>query len=469
MSLPAAPRGSLRVRLLTGTLVWVIATIVIAGWGLSSLFRQHVELQFNAELKTHLDQLAAHLVIDAGGRPALTTPLSDPRLSKPYSGLYWQIDRVAGEATPAAAGLLRSRSLWDGVLAVPDDTPANGEIHQHRVAGPDGATLGMIERMVSLEARPDQAASVFRLVVAADEQLMIAPIGRFNDALWLALGVLGLGLVIAAIVQVAVGLAPLGRLRRALVAVRNGETQQLDGDFPVEIKPLVDEFNAVLAQNSEIVGRARTQAGNLAHALKTPLSVLANAAAGKDGELARLVNDQVDMARRQVDYHLARARAAAAVRIPGSHTLLQPVVEGLLRVMRRVHAARNLELVVRPMADGLTFRGEQQDLQEMLGNLFDNACKWARQRIEFQAVPDRGQLIITLDDDGPGIAAARREAMIHRGARDDEQIPGSGLGLAIVDDLARLYDGRIELTDSPLGGLRATLILPATADAAPPR
>ncbi len=463
MNLPAVLRGSLRVRLLTGTLVWVIATIVIAVWGLSSLFRQHVELQFNAELKTHLDQLAAHLVLDAWGRPALTTALSDPRLSKPYSGLYWQIDRIAGKATPAAAGLLRSRSLWDGVLTVPADTLVNGEIHQHRVAGPDGATLGMIERMVSLEAQPDQAAAAFRLVVAADEQLMIAPIERFDGVLWLALGVLGLGLVIAAVVQVAVGLAPLRRLRRALVAVRNSETQQLDGEFPVEIKPLVDEFNAVLAQNSEIVVRARTQAGNLAHALKTPLSVLANAASGKDGELARLINDQVDMARRQVDYHLRRARAAAAVRIPGSHTLLLPVVEGLVRVMHRVHAERNLELVVRPMADGLAFLGEQQDLQEMLGNLFDNACKWARQRIEFQAILEQGRLVITLDDDGPGIEAARREAMIRRGARADEQMPGSGLGLAIVDDLARLYGGQFELTDSSHGGLRAKLTLPAAS------
>ncbi len=466
MSLPvthrlAALRGSLRVRLLAGTLVWIVATIVVAGWGLSGLFRHHVALQFNAELKTHLDQLAANLVLAVNGQPSLSTPLSDPRLSKPYSGLYWQIDRVASRQAPAAAGLLRSRSLWDGVLDVPADALADGEIHQHRVAGPEGATLGMIERMVLLEARSNQATPSFRLIVAADEQLMIAPAARFNGALWLALSALGLGLVIAAIVQVAVGLAPLRRLHYALAAVRNGEAQQLDGDFPVEIKPLVEEFNTVLAQNTEIVSRARTQAGNLAHALKTPLSVLANAAAGKKGELAHLVSDQVDMARRQVDYHLTRARAAAAVRLPGSHTLLLPVVEGLVRVMRRVHAERKLELIVEPIADRLAFRGEEQDLQEMLGNLLDNAFKWASQRIELKAALDQGRLLITLDDDGRGIAAARRDAMISRGARADEQVAGSGLGLAIVDDLARLYGGQVALADSPNGGLRVILSLPA--------
>jgi len=454
--------GSLRIRLLAGTLLWIVASLVIAGWVLSGMFRHHVEQQFLAELKTHLDQLAANLEFDDKDRPALSSTLSDPRLSKPYSGLYWQIDGIASKQTPAEVGLLRSRSLWDGALTVPVEHSMEGEIHQHRIAGPGGATLGMIERTIFLNETRNQASRALRLVVAADEQLMIAPLERFNSSLWLALGVLGLGLVIAAIFQVAVGLAPLQRLRKALSAVRSSETQQLEGDFPAEIRPLVEEFNSVLVQNTEIVERARTQAGNLAHALKTPLAVLANAAAGENGELARLVSEQVDTARRQVDYHLSRARTAAAVRVPGRHTLFLPTVEGLVRVMRRVHAERQLELVVQPMADKLDFRGEEQDLQEMLGNLLDNACKWAKQRVEIQAILAQEQLVITLDDDGPGIATARRATMIHRGVRADEQVPGSGLGLAIVDDLARLYGGQVDLADSPLGGLRAILKLPST-------
>ncbi|HUX30726.1 MAG TPA: sensor histidine kinase [Thiobacillus sp.] len=448
-------RGSLRFRLLLGTLFWIAATILVAGWGLGSMFRQHVESQFHAELKTHLDQLTAQLTLDDQGRPMLAMSLSDPRFNKPFAGLYWQIDRLVSPGLPTARAVMRSRSLWDQVLRVPADSPASGEIHHHRIAGPQGEMLGMVERVVRIDELP------LRLIVAADEGLMIEPVARFNKMLWLALGVLGLGLALAALVQVFVGLAPLQKLRAALGRVHRGEAQQMEGAFPAEIMPLVEEFNTVLARNAEVVARARTQAGNLAHALKTPLSVLANAAGGKDDALARLVAAQIEMARRQVDYHLARAQAAATVGLPGVRTPLGPVVDGLVRTLRRIHAGRNLDLVVQPIAASLAFRGEAQDLQEMLGNLLDNACKWASHRVEIDAAIEQDRLVIRVDDDGKGIAAEQREAMLRRGIRADQQVPGSGLGLAIVDDLARMYGGQVVLTDSPLGGLRATLILPA--------
>jgi signal transduction histidine kinase len=276
-------------------------------------------------------------------------------------------------------------------------------------------------------------------------------------------GALGAGLVIAAMVQVLVGLAPLQKLRAALGKVRSGEMQRLDGDFPAEIMPLVAEFNTVLAQNAEVVERARTQAGNLAHALKTPLSVLFNAAQSpdtKDSELSGLVIDQVGIARRQVDYHLARAQAAASARIPGTRTPVSPIIEGLARTMRRIHADRQLVLTAMPASTSLSFRGEAQDLQEMLGNLLDNACKWASHRVEISTCSEDDQLRIVVDDDGAGLAVEQRDAVIRRGARADEQVPGSGLGLAIVDDLVRLYGGQIVLADSPLGGLRSVLVLP---------
>ncbi len=451
---------TLRARLLAGTLVWIVATILIAGWALSSLFRQHVALQFHAELKTHLDQLAANLVVNEQGEPSLSAPLSDPRLARPYSGLYWQVDRVASPGLAAAPGLLRSRSLWDGVLSVPAPSATEGDIRQYRTQAPDGTALGMVGRQVSLDNAAGQPGPTWQLLVAADEQLMAAPVQRFNSSLWLALGLLGLGLGGAAVVQVAVGLAPLRRLRLALAAVREGRTQTLAGEFPAEVTPLVDELNTVLAQNTEVVLRARTQAGNLAHALKTPLSVLGNAAARQESELARLVAEQVALAHRQVNYHLVRARAAGAARVPGLHTPLQPVAEGLLRVMARVHAGGQLDLVLQPLAPGLAFRGEEQDLQEMLGNLLDNACKWARHRVELGARMHDGQLEISVADDGPGVPPERREAVLGRGTRDDEKVAGSGLGLAIVDDLARLYGGQVALADSPLGGTLARLRLP---------
>ncbi len=448
-------RGSLRVRLVAGTLVWIAATVVIAGWTLGNLFREHVSEQFHAELQTHLDQLTANLALDDGGRPILALPLSDPRLSRPYSGCYWQVDVLDGDT-----GVLRSRSLWDRALAVPQDTLANGEMHRHRIPGPDGRMLGMIERTIRLDDAPDGSSRLFRLIAAADEAQMNEPVARFQDVLWLALGVLGAGLTAAALMQVGVGLSPLRALRQGLEGIRRGGAQRLEGDYPAEIAPLVDEFNSVLAQNAGIVERARTQAGNLAHALKTPLSILANAAAGGEAVPARTVVEQVDGARRQIDYHLARAQAAAN-RLPGARAPLAPVLDGLARAMRRLHAARELTLTIAPLPGDPCFHGDAQDLQEMLGNLLDNACKWAARRVEASARVADGRLDIVIDDDGDGLPAGRRAAVLQRGVRADERVPGSGLGLAIVADLAQLYGGSVSLEDSPLGGLRAHLTLPA--------
>lgn len=463
---PAAWQQSLRLRLLLGTLFWIVCTILVAGSGLSALFRQHVQAQFQAELGIHLDQLTTQLTVTPQGQPQLTLPLSEPRFGRPYSGYYWQIDAISPADRSAVQTLLRSRSLWDVVLAVPTDVLAQGDMHVHEVAGPQGRLLRLVERSVRVEEGPDGTSHTLRLLVAADAALMADPVSRFNGALWLALAMLGGGLVLAAVVQVSVGLTPLRALRRALARVRNGETQRLNGDFPLEVMPLVAEFNTVLAHNAEVVARARTHAGNLAHALKTPLSVLANAAqaaTGRDPDLARMVQDQVGVARRQVDYHLARAQAAAATRVPGAKTALLPVVQGLVRAMHRMHAQRGITVDVRAWPDALAFRGEAQDLQEMLGNLLDNACKWATRRVEISAHGDGSTLTLVLDDDGAGLDAQQREAVMNRGVRADEQVPGSGLGLAIVNDLARLYGSQVALRDSPLGGLRAALTLPATA------
>ncbi len=485
---PAVPRGqgSLRLRLLAGTLVWVLLTVLVAGWALGRMFTEHVERQFQAELGTHLNQLAANLAIDADGAPVLGAVLSDPRFARPYSGLYWQIDVLAdvvaaGSSAPAASGqagagagrqgALRSRSLWDVVLVVPGDLPADGEVHAHDTEGPDGAPLRMIEQVLRPAEQPELA---LRVIVAANAALVVEPVARFNRLLAIALALLAAGLAVAALVQVRVGLRPLARLRDGLAAVREGRSTAIDGRFPAEIQPLVAEFNAVLARNAEVVTRARTHAGNLAHAVKTPLSVLANAAAetaddAPDGALARLVREQVALARTQVDYHLARSRAAAAVGVPGLRTPLRPVLEGLLRLMNKVHAGRGLKLAILACADELAFRGEAQDLQEMLGNLIDNACKWAAGRVEVCAeactagqagLQDGGQLRICIDDDGPGLPADAREAVFARGVRADERTPGAGLGLSIVRELAQLYGGEVRLEVSPWGGLRAVLTLP---------
>ena len=451
-------RSSLRQRLLLGTLVWILGSIGLTGWLLNSLFSQHLSRQFHAELQTHLNQLAAGLEFDEAGRAVIANPLSDPRLVRPYSGLYWQVDRIGDGTRPNELAVLRSRSLWDQELTVQDDRPADGDRHEHRVNGPDGKPLLLIEQVLRPAGRPEQTA---RLIVAADEELLAGPLLRFRGMLLTALGLLAAGLIGAAIVQVRGGLRPLNRLRDELAQLRDGSRASLGGHYPSEVQPVVDELNAVLARNAEFVERARSQAGNLAHAVKTPLSVMANAAASEAGPLAELVGTQVVLARQQIDHHLARARAAAAAQLSGQRCRLRPALDGLLRVMQRLHAGRDVQITVRGCPEPLVFRGEAQDLQEMLGNLLDNAGKWAARQIEVSAATVGKELRIDVDDDGPGIAVGQRTELLQRGVRGDEQVPGSGLGLAIVDDLARLYGGRLELLKAPLGGLRARLWLPA--------
>ena len=371
------------------------------------------------------------------------------------------------------AGVLRSRSLWDTSLALQVDALADGTVHVHEMTGPQGAPLLVLERTVRAEG---VHAARWRLIVAADLQATQAATARFTGVLALSLAVLLLLLVAAAWAQVAVGLKPLQALQRAVQDVQAARASQLQGSFPDEVQPLVDDFNAVLRRHGEVVERARTQAGNLAHALKTPLTVLENAANAQspmDGaELAALVREQVVVARRHIDWHLARSRVAASARLPGQRTPLQPVVDGLVRVMNKVHADRLVDISVEPSAVPLFFAGEAQDLQEMLGNLLDNACKWARSAVRLQmqmqflpAGSDAAQpqLVVTVEDDGPGIDATQRVQALQRGVRLDETVPGTGLGLAIVQDLAALYGGHLDLEPAALGGLRASLTLPAAS------
>ncbi len=454
--MPGRAPGSLRWRLLAGTLAWILATVALAGWGLGSLFRQHITEQLRAELTLHLNQLTAAVNTGPDGRLVVAPPLSDPRLEQPLSGLYWQIDRLDEQGRPAAVGAARSRSLWDQVLELPAADRADGA---YEIAGPEKHRLTALTR--TLEPAETEAAAL-RLIVAADSQALAEPIERFNHMLRIALGALAAGLTLAAVVQVLVGLRPLARLRQQLAKQQAGAGLRIEGRFPSEIQPLVDDFNRVLDVNADMVQRARTQAGNLAHAVKTPLTILGNAAAREEGPLAALVQEQVGMARRQIDYHLARARAAAASGSADSRTPLRKPVEGLLRVMQKLYAQRGLLLEMPSFAEGLVFRGEEQDLQEMVGNLLDNACKWAERQVLVSAQPDGpGRLLIQIDDDGPGIADDERERIFLRGVRMDEQRPGSGLGLDIVRDLAGTYGGQVRAERSPLGGLRVSLWLPA--------
>lgn len=468
---------SLRFRLLAVTLVGLGLAILLAYWGLTGLFREHVLRQFEASLVAQLDQLTARLEFDAAGQPAIDPDsLSDPRWFRPYSGLYWQLDRRDGSAS--RPGVLRSRSLWDSTIQAPADTPVDGSVHVHESIGPAGAAVLLLERSVHPDTVGDQGAGAenaqptWQLLVAADLAGLESAVARFNGVLAASLAVLLMLLGAAAVAQVVVGLAPLRALQHGLAAVHAGRTQQLTGRFPAELQPLIDDFNRVLERDAEAVGRARTQAGNLAHAIKTPLAAIVQAAAEAERRpetatrLPALVREQAALAVRHVDWHLARARAAAARRLPGVGTPLAPVLAGLVRVMARIHADRHLVLDCDRVDPACSFAGEAEDLQEIIGNLLDNACKWARHKVGVAAQPladDRQWLRVVVEDDGPGIAPALRAAVLDRGTRLDESVPGSGLGLAIVDELAGLYGGKVVLGASAAGGLRVEMLLPAAA------
>jgi signal transduction histidine kinase len=390
--------------------------------------------------------------------------LSDPRWQRPYSGLYWQLDDVT--PTAVRAGVLRSRSLWDTQLALPADVLRDGEIHAHELPGPGDSRLRVLERTV----RPDERLR-WRLSVAADLADTHEAVAGFQRVLVASLAALLLLLMAAAWAQVAVGLRPLLALQQGLNTLREGRTRRLTGDFPSEVQALVDNFNSVLDRNDEVVGRARTQAGNLAHALKTPLTVLDQASRQTDtAGLAPLVREQVQLARRHIDWHLARSRLAASNGLPGQRVPVVQTLQGLVRVMQRVHAERQLAISLEGADEGVQFAGEAQDLQEMLGNVLDNACQWAHSAVLIRVLPVPGLLAsaslgmcrVEIEDDGPGMPAEQMPRVLQRGVRLDESVPGSGLGLAIVRDLVDLYGGELQLQTPAQGrGLCVSLILPA--------
>lgn len=270
--------------------------------------------------------------------------------------------------------------------------------------------------------------------------------------------------IVAGIWQFRAGLLPFGRLRKQLSGLREGSGRRIEGTYPTEVQPLVNDLNSLLEHRERIVERALAKAGDLAHGLKTPLAVLAQEAdqaeAAGQHEIAATISLQVERMRRQVDYHLAQARAAGSGDVPGARSPVLPAVEGLTRTMLRIYAGRGLAIEV-DVPPEHSIRGQREDLEEMLGNLLDNACKWAESKVKIQSLQEDGIVVLTVDDNGPGLAPSMRDRVLQRGVRADEAAPGSGLGLAIVRDLAELYQGTISLEDSPLGGLRARLRLPA--------
>ena len=454
--------NSLALRLFVSATAWAVVILLITGVVLSSIYRQAVERAFDRRLDVYLRTLVADVASPEEAGDKFPQSLGEPLFELPLSGWYWQVTRL----DPDKHDMRASRSLWDaglphlqdhGVPAGPDGT------RQGYVAGPEDQRLRLVERNIDLG---DDGH--YLVAVAGDAAEITNETRSFDQALIITFSILAAVLLLTTMFQVRFGLSPLKRITDSLTAIRAGAAEHLTGQFPEEIAPLARETNALIDANREIVERARTHVGNLAHALKTPLSVMVNEAGARPGDaFADKVLEQADIMRDQVTRHLERARLAARLTVVGSITDVAPVVTALARTMEKIRHNRGVVIDVRADAEA-RFRGERPDLEEMIGNLVDNACKWAAARVAIEVVrdgPDAASgpplLRIVVDDDGRGLSPSEREQVAKRGRKLDETKPGSGLGLSIVVELAGLYGGELKLGTAPLGGLRAELVLPA--------
>src|SRR5256886_2754314 len=459
--------SSLATRLFLSATGWVVVILLITGIVLSSVYRAAAERAFDRRLNLYLRTLIAEVATPDEPPDHQFQSLGEPLFELPLSGWYWQIVRTDEKVERGAWAWLGEKKL-PKLEEIAAELPPAG-IRLGYVDGPEGQSLRVVERPVDLGAD-----GKFLVSVAGDASEIFDEIRAFDYYLGGTFAALGIVLLLTTIFQVRFGLAPLKRISESIADIRSGRAERLEGEFPVEIAPLARETNALIDANREIVERARTHVGNLAHAIKTPLSVILNeAAAHPQDPFAAKVREQADVMRDQVAHHLERARIAARLTIVGTVTEVAPAIEALRRTMEKIHRGRGITIAAQ--ADPLAkFRGERQDLEEMAGNLVDNACKWAASQVVIEVKvepppePRAGpRLRIIVDGDGRGLSAAERAQVSRRGQRLDESKPGSGLGLSIVVDLAGLYGGSLVLGDAPIGGVRGGLVVPGGWNARP--
>lgn len=448
---------SLALRFTAGAAAIVAVGLISSFFLLSSIYERETLRQFDTNLRDKLSSLVAATVLERDRSIRLVRQGEiESRFQQPRSGWYWQIsrDRRVVLSSPSMAG---GRAI---IVEVGKD----GRPIIYEAGGPFDEPLRIASRRIRLtlsDNDPNPIAYVY--TVGIDVQEIKDILADFDRAIAISLGFLGLVLIGMVFVQIRFGLRPLKRIPPALAAIRTGKNDRLTGNFPTEVAPLAEEINALLDHNETVVERARTHVGNLAHALKTPLAVLTNEAATSKGEFSELVGEQTAAMRDQVDHHLARARAAARAGVIGARTSVMPVLDDLRRTLDAIHRDKGLKITVAGPADA-AFRGERQDLEEIFGNLMDNACKWARRRVKVKVKEREGAggptLVVSVEDDGPGLEPTERRAALKRGTRLDEDTPGSGLGLSIVTDTVGLYEGQVSLDRSDLGGLLVQVELP---------
>jgi signal transduction histidine kinase len=456
--LRSLPR-SLTFRVVAFSSIWAIIALVVIATVISTLFRQVSQRGFETVLSAHLFNLIASVSPSETGRLAGTPNLGDLRFSEPFSGWYWSVEPASEELHNP----LHSPSL---ILPVPspstEQVPFDRSFQRTYLAeGPGGEQIEVLEAEIVL----GEGDRIARFRVMGNRTELEEEIANFTGRLFAYLAVFGLGMIAINVFAILIALQPLNSIRDALANIRGGTAERLSGRFPREIAPLAEETNALIESNRRIIDRARTQVGNLAHSLKTPLAVLMNEGDALGGEQGALISSQASAMQKQIDHYLQRARAAAQRNTLISRSPVNQTLARMIRVAEKLNPDKQL-LTVLPESE-VVFAGEREDLEEITGNLLENAMKWSRERVMLSLEPPQRagaggpRLRIVVEDDGPGIPEDQARQALKRGRRLDETKPGTGLGLAIVADLVEEYGGTLALERSSLGGLRAEVSLPS--------
>lgn len=452
--------NSLAFRVVAFSTLWALVALIVIATIISALFRQASERGFESLLTAHLFNLISSVGVSESGALQGEPNLGDLRFTVPRSGWYWSVEPVSG-----VTGRLASLSLTQPLGSpTPQEVPFNTQFQRSYLA--DGLAGEAIEVFES-EFVLDQDNRVARFRVMGNRTELEDDIAAFDHTLYLYLSLFGIGMIAINALAILIGLRPLGRVRQSLAEIRAGAAQRLEGDFPREIAPLANETNELIDSNRRIVERSRTQVGNLAHSLKTPLAVLTNEARAIGGAKGDLIADQAAAMRQQVEHYLQRARMAAQRDTIVFRTPVGATLGRMVRVMAKLNPDTDLTF---SMPEGeIVFTGEKEDLEEIAGNLLENAMKWGRSKVALTVAADAPEaqsrmFTLTIEDDGPGIPEERTRDALTRGRRLDETKPGTGLGLAIVADLVKEYGGRLHLSRSALGGLKASVSLRCTQE-----
>jgi signal transduction histidine kinase len=438
---------SLSIRIMALSAIWISLALVATALLLFYYYNQHIKQHYDAHVLMHLEEMVAAASLDERGELILKSRPSDPRFDIPGSGWYYEIlhrDKV----------LVRSRSL-EGKALYLDDLSTGPGLSTYEIEGLKDETL----RVQTLEIPAGIPGEHLLLIATAPLVPITKDVEDLAEHVVISFIALGFCLVLAVLLQIKLALRPLDNIGKGISLIREGTSNRLAETYPLEIQQLADELNNLIDHNAVLLKRARNQLGNLAHSIKNPLTVIANEARTMDTQQQDLILEQTSDIRESVDHYLSRARVFGTANVLGARSSVKVVAGDLTYALRRIYNDRNLEFDFSGLGP-CAFRGESQDLEEMLGNLMDNACKWATHRVIVSCGSRAGRLILKVEDDGPGIPDLHSQKVLERGHRVDDTVQGHGLGLSIVQEIAELYGGRLELSDSDHGGLCAELILP---------